>query len=398
MNVICMIVQSLYPYDPRVRRESEVLARAGYGVDIICLRGNDQEKIEIFGSITVYRILKEKKDESILRYMAISFCFFILSLIKLHVLLIKRRYKVIQFHNMPDHLVFVGILPKIMGIPIIIDMHDLTLELFSAKWPGRKYSFLFQIIKIVEQLSCKFADHIITVCDTCKELLIQRGNPQKKITLVLNTPDLNIFVFNKDRKFDIIKRNVKIIYHGTVAARFGLHILIEAMAIVQNNISGSILSIYGNYDLNYRNILVEKIKQLNLENHVSLHGVCSLEEIYSIINQYDIGIVPYINNNYMHLALSTKAFEYAASGLPIIASRLTSLALIFDNKSIYFCEPENVQDLAEKIIGLCLNPKKRAIQSKKAAEIVHSISWEIMANRYLNLIDNFSNSKSKNDY
>ena len=37
-----MATMSLYPEDPRVRREAEALARKAVAVDVVCLRGPDQ--------------------------------------------------------------------------------------------------------------------------------------------------------------------------------------------------------------------------------------------------------------------------------------------------------------------------------------------------------------------
>ena len=77
-----MIVFSYYPNDPRVRREAEVLGRSSIGVDVICLRHPDEERIARFGNVTAYRIMRgTEKKESILKYFFITSIFAILALI-----------------------------------------------------------------------------------------------------------------------------------------------------------------------------------------------------------------------------------------------------------------------------------------------------------------------------
>jgi glycosyltransferase involved in cell wall biosynthesis len=382
-----MVVLSAYPYDPRVRRQAEVLEEAGFEVDIICLREADEPKNERIGLVTVHRIMKSVNKESILSYMWLSVVFTLLAIFKIQTLSMKRNYSLIQIHNMPDYLVFSGALQKLMGKKLILDIHDLTPELFETKWPEKKSSFMMKAVRKIEKLSCDFADHLITVTDACREKLVERGNDPAKITLVLNTADPGIFRFDCHRSFKAIESGAKLLYHGTVAERFGLHTAIEALAIVENKIPGSTLNVYGRYDNDYRKKLESKIKDLGLQGVVFLNGTRSLEEIHEIIRKSDIGLVPYVNDQYMNLALSTKTFEYAATGLPVVASRLYSLSLIFDEGSIRFARADSAGDFAKGIIELCLNPEKRLEISQKANEVVSAISGTVMGRRYLKLVE-----------
>ena len=382
-----MISQSSHP-DPRVRREAEVLSDKGYEVDIICYGDKKSEPAkEVFGNITVYRILIRRKVESVVKYFLESIRFFIISFIKLQYLSLIRGYDLIQIHNMPDFHVFVALFQKLAGVPIILDLHDLTPELFESKWGEKKKSSVLSIVKFIEKISCRFSDALITVTDACKENLTNRGIRQEKITIVMNTPDNRIFTYDKNREYKIIKKRAKFIYHGTVAERFGIHVAIKAMQYIKNKIPGSTLTIYGGYDNSYKLYLEEQIKELGLEDNVYLMGFHPLEEIYGFIRESDFGLVPYLDNLYMNLALSTKMFEYNASLLPVVASKLRSFAKIFDNESIAFVGPENALELADKIINLCSNPDKRKKLAENAFIKLQSISWQVMSERYLQLIN-----------
>lgn len=382
-----MISQSNYPADPRVRREAEALENAGYEVDIICLPQKGQAKVESFGGVTAYRILNDQRSESMARYFLHSTRFFITAFFKLQQLNSRRKYDLIQIHNMPDSHVFIALMQKLAGTPIVLDIHDLTPELFQSKWNGKKENFILSVVKIAEKMSCRFADKIITVTDGCKNLLIQRGVPDDKVTLILNTPDEFIFKFDAEREFKVINEGLRLIYHGTVAERFGIHLAIEALKYVNEEIPGSIFKVYGKYDDSYKRRLREQIKELGLENNVSLDGRFLIEKIYEFIKASDIGLVPYMNNLYMNLALSTKTFEYAAAGLPVVSTRLQTLVNLFDEEKITYSEPDNARDLADKIIMLCRDPEKRKLQAINAKKALANISWHVMSKRFLNLID-----------
>jgi glycosyltransferase involved in cell wall biosynthesis len=382
-----MVVQSNYPADPRVRRQAEKLAKEGYNVHIICLRKGKEAPEERLGSIAVSRILNTYNKETFWGYILVSISFFILAFIKLIRLSCKEKYDLLQVHNMPDFLVFVGLIYKIKRIPIILDVHDLTLELFKDKWNGKKYLFITSILKFIEKVSYDFADNIITVNEVCKDILIEKGIANNKIKVILNSANSSIFKFDHSREFKVINNNAKILYHGTIAYRFGLHIAIKSMVAVNEHIPMSTLNIYGKYDKSYKEELLRLIKNLDLKDSVKLHEPISLESVYQVIKESDIGVVPYIISDYMNISLSTKTFEYAASGLPVVVTKLLTLSNIFGDKSLAFVEDINPENLANKIIELCLDPERRKEYAINAYNSLNEISGSVMGEKYLKIIE-----------
>jgi len=384
---IVMVVLSNYPADPRVRREAETLERAGIDVDVICTRQLDEKKVEKNKNVTVYRVMKSTENkETISRYVWFTFRFMMAVFIKLQYLYLKKRYKLIQIHNMPDYLVFVAIFHKIIGTPIILDLHDLSVELFESKWGKRQTKLLSPIVRLVEKISCGFANHLITTSYGFRDRLIQRGISPNKITLVFNSADTKIFASNIQREFSILEKSVKLLYHGTVSDRFGLSTAILAVSKLQNKIPGIRLNIYGKYDPSYLKKLQDMVAGLNMENSVKLGGYVSQEEIREIIDESDIGIVPYLSDKFMDLALSTKTFEYVAMKLPVVASELLSITSIFDENCVNYFSPGDHNDLAEKILEFCENPELRKSCVDNAFSVYQKYNWSVMSEHYLNLI------------
>ncbi|MHB9142432.1 MAG: glycosyltransferase, partial [Paludibacter sp.] len=167
--------------------------------------------------------------------------------------------------------------------------------------------------------------------------------------------------------------------------RFGIITAIEALVILKKRIPGVTLQVYGKYDDSYYFELCESIDRNCLKDSVYLGGYKSLEEVSRIIDSADIGIVPYLSDPFMNLALSTKTFEYVAKGLPVIASRLSSIQEIFDQSISYF-NPGDCNDLSEKIFDYCYNPGLREDNVNKSFSSYKHISWPIMSERYYNLI------------
>lgn len=387
MNRVCMIVLSCYPNDERVRREAEALERAGVSVDIICLRDEGQSDEESFGLVTAHRVLDERPKEGIASYLLFSVRFMAAAFFKLQKLNRERDYQVIQVHNMPDFLVFAAAAQKILGRkPLVLDLHDLTVELYRSKWGGSKATFLMPMVKLMEKASCSFANELITASAGFEECLQSRGFPAEKIHLVLNTADPHIFQYHEDRRFESIEREAKLLYHGTIAHRFGLVYAIEAVKYLQETVPGTTLHIYGKYDPSCRDELDAKVRELGLEDRVFLEGFQPLETIIELINQADMGVAPYLSDVFTNLILPTKLLEYTAMGLPVVASRLEGITNVFDDMCIEFAETESARDFAGAVARLCRDPERRAQMAKNARRVVDRVSWPVMEERYVSLM------------
>ncbi len=385
---IAMVVLSQYPGDPRVRREAEALERAGVAVDVLCLRGESESEVEQFGRVTAYRVMKRSDNkESLPAYVWHTLCF--ISVVWFAFLRLSRRhrYRLLQVHNMPDYLVFIGFWQKLWGLPIVLDLHDLTVELFASRWNSRKSRLLLPVVRFLEKISCCFADHLITTSNGFRDCLIRRGIPSEKITLVLNSADHTIFQSPKPLP-EKREEKCRILYHGTVKERFGIHVVIEAMPQVRQALPEATLTIiHGAFDPAYRVELEEKIASLGLQECVQLEKFRPLEEIVKFIHESDIGIVPYMSDIFMDIALSTKSFEYVAMGLPVVASRLPSITSLFDEECVAYFEAGNAEDCANQLVQLHRDTERKRRHVKNALLAYQEIAWPIMEKRYVDLIN-----------
>ncbi len=334
---VAMVVLSQYPGDPRVRREAEALARRGITVDVVCYRNPEQSPVESFGLVTAHRIVTVRDKTSILRYLAFSQGFGLAAFVKLDALSRRRRFDVVQVHNMPDQLVFTALGHRLRGVPVVLDLHDLMVELFESKWSGARARLLLPVVRLVERLSCRFATQLITTSAGFRDRLLARGIPAEKVALVLNAADTNIFyrpadgVMARQTRRGQRLEEPRLVYHGTVARRFGVHVLIEAMARLRERGLRPQLRIHGKYDADYRGELERLIDAHDLREAVVLGGYLAHEEIRELLYDMDIGVVPYLSDAFMELALSTKSFEYVAMGLPVVASRVAAMTSLFSD-------------------------------------------------------------------
>jgi glycosyltransferase involved in cell wall biosynthesis len=149
-------------------------------------------------------------------------------------------------------------------------------------------------------------------------------------------------------------------------------------------------NIYGNYQPSYKEKLKKFIDENRLEKNVFLHDFVSLEKIREIIRDSDFGVVPYLSDNFMDLALSTKTFEYVAMHLPVITSDIPSIRSIFNDDQVYFFKQGDADDLAELMNNLIINCDGITQKVINASRVYEQISWQNMSKKYVNLVERYS--------
>lgn len=385
---VCIIAKYLYPFDTRLCQQVETLEEQGIPCDVICCYTKGQLKTEHRQYTTIHRVAEKSITQgSFLSYLGATFKFISATFFKLFSLSFVNAYKTIVIHTLPEFLVFVATINKFFGSKIILDGRDLTVDLLDSRWSSKKVFLIKLIAKFLEKTIVKFCDQVITASNGFRRSLIRRGVNGNKVSVLINTADISIFKYNENRTFSSITNDARFIYHGTVSERFGIFIAIKAMEMVRKTIPGSVLNIHGWYDLGYRRKMEQYIKDKHIEEAVIFGEPLPLPEIYKLILTTDIGIVPYLSDNFMNIALSTKSFEYIASGLPVVASRLKSAEELFSDECIQYSEPGDPKSLADNIITMCLDPNMRALKRSNAYTVFTQNYTSIIQNRnYLKII------------
>src|SRR5678810_277782 len=131
---IAMVLFSYYPSDPRPRRAAEALADAGMAVDLICLRESPEDpKTGSLGGVEIRRVPISRRRGGILGYLYQYLAFLLVSSsIIISRSIFRRRYDLVYVHNMPDFLVLSGLVPKLFGAKVILDLHDPMPELMQT--------------------------------------------------------------------------------------------------------------------------------------------------------------------------------------------------------------------------------------------------------------------------
>lgn len=378
-----------YFSDARVKCYAESLQKAGNKVDVLGLheRSWTTDTAAEESGVRIFSISIQRARKSRIRYLLeYGLSFFLLGIL-LTRLYFKNRYDVIHVHNMPDFLVFAGLIPKLFGAKIILDVHDPMPEVYKSKFPAHENGLGIRLMRLEEKVSTRFADAVITANSHFKDNLIGRGVPASKITTINNYPDPKIFHRPKHRTEKSGNReDFTLIFPGTIAPRYGLDVAIKAMPSIKSKIPNIRLLIIGRQD-EYCRSLMSLAQQLNVFTQVEFVPAMPNREIPQQLLRADIGIYPALPDCHMSIAAPGKLLEFAMMGLPIVSSRLMIVEEMLGDSAVMFFEPGNPDQFAQCVVRLYEDPALRQEMVRCADQMLvlrHSPERELRA--YLNLL------------
>jgi glycosyltransferase involved in cell wall biosynthesis len=381
----CMVVYAGYPfYETRVQREAEALVAHGIEVDVICPLLKEEPLEEDHCGVHIHRVKQRwMRRNGLLSQFFLYIKFFVLASLKLAHLNFKHHYDVVQAHNLPDFLVFTALLPKLTGSRVILDLHDLMPEFFQNRVGQGKKNFVRQLVVLQEGLSCRFADHVITVSEHWRQTLIQRGVPPEKCSVVMNLADTRIFTrIDPPSQPATTDDQFCLFYHGEMPERYGLDLVLRAMYQLLPCIPGIRFKMVGNGP--FVKTLREIASELGLfPDHVEIIPGMPVEDLPPVIATADVAVVPYRNDIFTDSLLPTKLMEYAAMGVPSIVARTTAISLYFDDSMVQYFEPDDVDGLARCIQLLFEDKKRREKMSDGILQFNQRHNWPETAARYV---------------
>ncbi len=394
---VAVIVFSYFPSDPRVFRAARALAGAGAEVDLFCLRKSNEAGLmepasERVSGVNVTRASTKKSRAGKLVYVKQYLAFTGLAFVWLTRRSLKRRYALVHVHNMPDFLVFSAVGAKLLGSRIVLDLHDPMPEVFIAKYELKPGHWLLRLLRIIEKLSIRFADLVLTPNLAFRKLFASRSGPEEKIRIIMNSPLEEVFPLRAPEKLPSRKQGARFVlmYHGTLVERHGLHTAISALAELEDSLPGLVFYIYGAETPYLTETVLPLIEELDLRDRVRYVGERSQEVIARAIAECDLGIVPNLRTVFTEINLPTRIFEYLALGKPVIVPQTPGIGDYFDSDNMLFFqwgnEGEEERDLAAKIRWVFEHPAEVRSLVEKGQEVYRGHVWQMQQEALLKAV------------
>lgn len=385
MANICIIRQAFVPGEPRVGREIMALTEAGHSVDVVCLRRPGERGRDRDGFLTIHRMPMTHRRRGLALYACEYLAFPLMAGSYLAGLHRRRHFDLVQVNTLPDWLVFAAIVPRLSGVPVLVDLHEVMPEFFASKFGTASNRASIRILEWLERASIRFASHAITCTDEMREVFLSRSTSADGITVVMNSADETLF---DGARYPARPRKVgcySLICHGAIEERYGLDTAIRAVNRLRHRIPGVTLEIYGVGT--YSDQLRRLVGELGVAGHVTFHGFAPIEQLLTGIANADAGVVAMKPDAYRDLTHCNKMFDLIAMKRPVICSRTKSVMAHFPNGCLQYFDGGDDADLARAIHELYQRPEL-------ARQLVHNASvanepyrWPHQRARYLAVVE-----------
>lgn len=281
---------------------------------------------------------------------------------------LRRRFDLVQVNSPPDSVILTSLLPKLCGVPVLLDLVECTPEFFATRFGSGPRHPAVRLLALTEQFAIRSADAAITGTSQMRERFISRGADPDRITVVLNAADESVFFPQPAPSHDLGERSFTLISHGSIERRYGLDTIIHAVALLQDEIPGLRLEIYG--EGSDCEALQRLAGKLGVSRQVAFSdGFVPVGELVAAIARADVGVVAVKRDEFRDLTHTNKMFDFVAMRRPAIVSWTRSVADYFDDVAFAYFRSDDPRDLARVISELHADPVRRARMVERASRL-----------------------------
>lgn len=244
-----------------------------------------------------------------------------------------------------------------------------------------------KILKLIDSIAVHKSDLLLVHGTLFRNDMLTHYNLTTKKVKVL-PPGVNLGLFSPPKKQQRPREN-HVGYFGSINHLEGVDILVKAMKIVQEQIPDATLIIMGRGPMLVR--IGEMIRGLDVKAEII--GEVPHEEMPSYLRKLDVAVMPRRSYHSTERMLPLKLLEACASGIPCVITKSHVVDKYFrSGKDVLTANPEDVDDLARKILLLLKDSSLRQVLSRNASKAIEAFGWErltrTMACEIENLISN----------
>lgn len=373
-----LIVTSLNPWDDiRIYKKEINTLKKKFSLDYIAT-DDDERKF----TVDNVKIICNKRPKGLKERFK--------NLLKISKLVQKNDYKIFHIHN-PELLLlvpFIKITKK--KSKVIFDMHeDFEEAIKDREWiPKYLRVFISKLYRFyLNFLGKYFLDYIIVTTPLIKQKFIKFKNVEvieNFAPLIEELPKKNLTPSNIQKLIDNERNSIKVVFTGLINEQRGIINVIEAVL----KLDGVSLFLIGTWPESF----YEKFKNLkkkDLNNQIYLLESLNYDQMLAVMQQMDIGILPYLPFGNHLVTRPNKLFEYMATSLPVIASNYPLYKEVID-KGIGICiNPCKIEEIIEAIQKLASSSDLRQAMGVRAFELYKKYyNWDVEEKKLLNIYNN----------
>lgn len=392
---IFILYKEDYPWDVRVEKIAESLRDRGHNITIVARNLSGMNPADLHDGLSIIRLPVIGSNNSLLRKLAnIPFWFSPLWIRTLRQAISKSKKPIVIVRDIP--LVKTALLvAKPKGAKVVLDMAEVypymyaSARMFSA---GKTLESITKSPALAERYESQILpklDHTLVMIEESRDRLLRKGVDPDRVTIVSNTPPTKKF---SGTKHSHEGHTLRLVYVGFLTKLRGLDLLIEAASefIKMGNEPSSLkIDIVGKGA--EREHLISRVKELNLQQSVTIHGWLKHNQVDELMAQANVGALTYRVCPHWNHTIPNKIFDYMLAGLPVLATEVEPIKrIVNETESGLVCKDLDIKDIAEKL-QMLRYPELRATLGKNGVYAVQSkYNWSNDEKRLHAVIDSLA--------
>jgi teichuronic acid biosynthesis glycosyltransferase TuaC len=263
------------------------------------------------------------------------------------------QFDVIDAHYFyPDGIAAVMV-ARLLKKPVVITARGTDLNLIPQ----------FAIPRKMIQWAIKKSDHMITVCEALRQVALELGAPEDKVTTLRNGVDLELFTPPDDRSRLREKLGINgktLISVGHLIERKGHHIIIEALQDVPD--VNLLIAGDGEEESNLKRLCTN----LGLQNRVRFLGALSQTQLREYYGAADALVLASSREGWANVLL-----ESMACGSPVIATRVWGTPELVTSSDVGLLFDRDVESLREAVTQFY----KKEYNRKTVRDYAEQFDW-----------------------
>lgn len=258
-------------------------------------------------------------------------------------------------------------------------------------------SMVFEKNNILRKILLDFldkSDHIIVLAKLFKRKLLNHNIPERKISVITTAVDTSLYIEKENRRNNHSKQ-FQVLFLSRMLEDKGIFVLVDAISqIASSQFRDSFNFVFAGDGKDKRR-LEEKIRQLNLDEYVSMPGYVTGIDKVKLLSDSDIFVFP---SNYGE-GCPVAVLEAMASGLPLITSKVGALSEIIDeNLNCIFIDPNHPQQIVESLRLLKTDKVLRERMTKlNIDKAKNEFDIHIIASKVANIYSILSKDENKSE-
>ena len=284
-----------------------------------------------------------------------------------------------------------------LGIPVVYEVRGFLEETWAAVGGEPEDRALqsdrYVLNRAAETRAMLAADAVVTLSETMRGEIIERGCRPEDVVVVPNAVDVEWFV-PRPRDAELADRwgiaatDPVIGYISTFSAYEGIRYLIEATALLRDRGRHAKLLLVGDGD--QRDDLAARVHALGLDDGtVVMPGRVPHGDVVRFHSLIDVFVVPRTGDRVARLVTPLKPYEAMAMERAVVVSDVPALReIVVPGETGLVFRPEDAEDLADVLEGVIDDePRRRELGLAARAWVVESRTWAQNGRRYRELYE-----------